>query len=129
MKNTKREIFLDELAARIGAHIFNVPCEADSQGGRKPVQFVYAGDKVSELLNAAEEDTLLVTNLSNPQLFRIAELMDIPGICLVNGAQPPGEMLELALRNGTAILVSDEGLFETCGRIYGCLFGYMRGEE
>ena len=34
---------------------------------------------------ARAPDTLLVTSLNNNQLIRVAELMDVPGICLVSG--------------------------------------------
>ena len=106
---------IEDLAERIGAKIFTPP------GDRKSVRFIYAGDRISELLNAASEKTLLVTNLANPQLFRIAALMEVPGICLLNGVQITEEMVSLAVGNGTAVLVSRTGMFETCGRIYQCL--------
>ena len=103
---------LNDLAGRIGAKIFNPP------GDGNTIESVYAGDRISELLNAASEKTLLVTNLANPQLFRIAALMEVPGICLLNGVETDEEMVNLAVTNGTAVLVSAAGMFETCGRIY-----------
>ena len=105
----------EDLAKRIGAKIFSPP------GDGNIIRFVYAGDRVSELLNAASEHTLLVTNLANRQLFRMAGLMEVPGICLLNGVSVGEEMVGFAVQNGTAVLVSPGGMFETCGRIYGCL--------
>ena len=47
---------------------------------------IYAGDRVSDLLDQASDTTLLVTNLMSLQLIRLAELMDVPAVCFVNGA-------------------------------------------
>ena len=106
---------VEQLAVHIGARIYKSP------GDHRYIKKVYAGDRISELLNAASEDTLLVTNLVHPQLFRVAQLMEVPGICLLNGVSVGKEMLNLAVQNGTCVLVSYAGMFETCGRIWGCL--------
>lgn len=107
---------LEELAVRIGARVHGSP-----NGARVSIDQVYAGDRISDLLAAAGEHTLLVTNLASSHLLRVAELMDIPGICLVNGQQPDEAMLAAAGEHGTQVLVSPYGLFETCGRLYKCL--------
>jgi hypothetical protein len=82
---------------------------------------VYAGDRISDLLNEAKDNTLLVSNLASTHLIRVAELMDVPGICLVGGQQPDAAMLATAREHGTLLMVSPAGLFETCGRIHHCL--------
>jgi hypothetical protein len=56
-------------------------------------------------------------------MLRVAELMDVPGICFVNGVQPDDEMIELARENDTLLMVSPQGVFETCGLIYQALDG------
>ncbi|MBN2323713.1 MAG: hypothetical protein JXQ30_08260 [Spirochaetes bacterium] len=104
-----------QLAVHIGARIYSGP------GKSRDIKSVYAGDRISELLSAASDDTLLVTNLIHPQLFRIAQLMEVPGICLLNGVSVEKQMVDLAVQNGTCVLVSYEGMYETCGRIWGCL--------
>ena len=86
--------------------------------GSARVDRIYAGDRVSDLLNHVSETTLLITNLANVSLLRVTELMDIPGICLVNNARPDDAMLEQAEDGGTLLMVSPDGLFETCGRLY-----------
>jgi hypothetical protein len=79
---------------------------------------VYAGDRVSDLLNHASTTTLIVTNILSNQLLRLAELMDVPALCLLNGAIPDGILLQAAKRSGTWLLSSPLGMFETCGRLY-----------
>ena len=112
---------LEELAEHIGAHIIT-----PGEPGGTEVTKIYAGDRVSDLLNEASDRTLLVSNLASVQMLRVAELMDVPGICFVNGVEPDEEVVALARDNGTLLLVSPAGVFETCGLIYQFLSGEQR---
>ena len=109
---------LSEIAKGIDARLIPGPGAADCEVSR-----VYAGDRISDLIEQAAPDTLLVTNIANSQLIRVAELMDVPGLCLVNGAEPAPELAAAADKNGIRIMVSAAGLFETCGKLYRCLPG------
>ena len=109
---------LEDLATSIGANVVT-----PGKPGGTTVAKVYAGDRVSDLLNEASDKTLLVSNLASVQMLRVAELMDVPGICFVNGIQPDAEMVELAQDNDTLLMVSPAGVFETCGLIYQALDG------
>lgn len=82
------------------------------------IERVYAGDRISDLLEQASESTLLVTNLASLQLMRLADVMDVPAVCLLNGAEVDPAIAGLAAERGTALLVSPAGMFETCGRLY-----------
>ncbi len=104
---------LGELAQKIGAQILT-----PGVGSGSEVTRIYAGDRVSDLLNEASDKTLLVTNLANLQMVRVAELMEVPGICFVDGVDPGREIVDLATENGTLLMVSPVGVFETCGLIY-----------
>ncbi len=104
---------LQELAQKIGAVVLTT-----GDAGERMVTKIYAGDRVSDLLNEASDQTLLVTNLVNLQMVRMAELMEVPGICFVDGIDPGSEVIELANKNGTLLMVSPLGVFETCGLIY-----------
>jgi hypothetical protein len=115
---------LDELAEKIGAKVLNPGKSANREIGR-----IYAGDKMSDLLNEASDSTLLVTNLANPQLLRIAEIMDIPGICLLNDVIPNPELMKKAVEYGATIIVSSDGMSETCGRLNQVLFGKGKSES
>jgi redox-sensing transcriptional repressor len=104
---------LEELAHKIGARVLT----PGALGGTE-VTRIYAGDRVSDLLNEASDRTLLVTNLANVQMVRVAELMEVPGVCFVDGVHPEQEITELAAANHTLVMVSPLGVFETCGLIY-----------
>jgi redox-sensing transcriptional repressor len=109
---------LEDLATNIGARVMT-----PGKTGGTTVAKVYAGDRVSDLLNEASDRTLLVSNLASVQMLRVAELMDVPGICFVNGVEPDTEMIQLAKDNDTLLMVSPQGVFETCGLIYAALDG------
>jgi redox-sensing transcriptional repressor len=109
---------LQDLATNIGARVVT-----PGKTGGTTVAKVYAGDRVSDLLNEASDRTLLVSNLASVQMLRVAELMDVPGICFVNGVEPDTEMIQLAKDNDTLLMVSPQGVFETCGLIYAALDG------
>jgi redox-sensing transcriptional repressor len=111
---------LQELAKKIGARTLT---PGPANGGE--VTKIYAGDRVSDLLNEASDKTLLVTNLVNPQMVRVAELMEVPGICFVDGVEPDAEIIDLATANHTMLMVSPVGVFETCGLIYQLLAGKL----
>ena len=104
---------LERLAREIGAHIETAPCV-----DRDEIQVVYAGDRMSDLLAAATDHTLLVTHIANRGLLSLIELMDIPAVCLVNGAVPEDSVLDAAREACTGIIVSPWDLYETCGRLY-----------
>jgi len=109
----KRDVRLGELATKIGARIIN-----PGPGLKARITRIYAGDRVSDLLNEASASTLLITNLANVQMVRVADLMEVPGICFVDEVDPEPEVVELAKENGILLMVSPVGVFETCGLIY-----------
>ncbi len=104
---------LAQLAQRIGAQVI-VPGRPASVD----IEQVYAGDRISDLLNAAGDHTLLISNLAGTHLLRVAELMDIPALCLVSNQFPDEAMQQAAAEHGTLLMVVSGGLFETCGRVY-----------
>lgn len=112
---------LHELAKAIGAEVLTLGQETTVEADQ-----VYAGDRISDLLNAAGENVLLISNLASNHLVRVAELMDVPGICLVACQQPDSAMIHAAQEHGTLLMVSPASLFETCGRIYRALAGRTR---
>ena len=97
-----------ELAEHAGIQLVSPERHADTLVSR-----VHAADTISDLIANASSGTLLVTHLDNPQLARVAELMDAPAICLVDGARPGPEFLEAAHRAGTAVMVSMLGMANT----------------
>jgi len=109
-------VTLQELARRAGTRLL-----LPGTHPRGEIVRVYAGDRMSDLLEQAGPDTLLVTHLANPHLFRMAELMDVPGVCLVQHQGPEPGLLDAASASGAALMISTEGLEETRARLQRCL--------
>ena len=103
---------IDELARKIDASLCCPANPAD-----RTVSRYSAADTMSSLIAHAHADTVLVTSLNNPQLGRVAELMDAPAVCLVAGATPCPELLAGAAASGTAVLVAAGDLAATRARI------------
>ncbi len=95
---------LTELSSQINAYLHPEACHRDAQ-----VAYVYAGTTMSDLIGHAATDVLLITSLNNPQLARIGELMDVPGLCLTEGAEPCPDLLRLARSADMPILVAPRG--------------------
>jgi hypothetical protein len=109
---------LEELIQAIDARVLQPGSKRGTEIAR-----VFAGDKISALLEQGGPGTMLVTSLANTQLACVAELMDCPVLCLVDGAEPEPELLEAAARCNTAVVVCVLDMFETCGRLHRRLYG------
>jgi len=102
---------IEELALAIEARLA-VP----SGPARQNIEKVYGAATISDLIANASPDTLLVTSLNNIQLARVADLMDVPGICLVGGHEPDVDLISHIRTARRALLVAHTGLVETCAR-------------
>jgi hypothetical protein len=107
---------IEELAEKNGIRIVLARGGAGADVAR-----VFAANTISGLLANASADCLLVTALANAQLARVAEIMDAPGICLVDSTAPGEELLAAARQAGSALLVSPLDLERTRRGLEGCL--------
>ncbi len=90
------------------------------------VKTAFGADLMSDVLAFAKSGSLLLTGLTNTQVVRIANVLDIAAIILVRGKKPPTEAISLAKNLQIPILTTKYILFETAGRLYakgivGCL--------
>jgi len=90
------------------------------------VKTAFGADLMSDVLAFAKAGSMLLTGLTNTQVVRIANVLDIAAIIIVRGKKLPTETLELAKGLQIPILATKYILFETAGRLYakgivGCL--------
>ena len=90
------------------------------------VKTAFGADLMSDVLAFAKAGSLLLTGLTNTQVIRIANVLDITAIILVRGKKPQTEALALAKELQIPILATKYILFETAGILYtkgivGCL--------
>jgi hypothetical protein len=105
-------MMLYELAQKINAEVL-----APSRSLETEIERFYAGDKISELLSQGCCRTLVVSNILNPHIFRVTELLDIPAICLLDNYLPEPEMLTAARESKTVVLISPVNKQETIARL------------
>ena len=82
------------------------------------IKTAFSADLLSDVLAFAKPGSLLLTGLTNPQVIRTADILDIAAIVFVRGKSPPGETLRLADELNIPILSTKYILFETSGRLY-----------
>jgi len=84
----------------------------------KEVTTAFGADLMSDVLAFAKPGSLLITGLTNPQVVRTADVLDIAGILMVRGKKPTPETIRLAEELGIPILATKYILFESAGRLY-----------
>lgn len=78
----------------------------------------FASDLLSDVLAYAREGTLLITGITNPQVVRTAEMLELQGVVLVRGKKPDEEALKLAQTKKIPLFCTQYIMFETCGRLF-----------
>ena len=83
-------------------------------------EIVYAcgSDLMSDVLAFVKEQTVLLTGLTNPQVIRTAELLDVSAIVFVRGKMPTQDIVDMAIERDIVLLSTDYTLFEACGKLY-----------
>ena len=82
------------------------------------VKTAFGADLMSDVLAFAKSGSLLITGLTNPQVIRTADILDIAAIIMVRGKVPSPEAIELAREIPIPVLSTKLILFETAGRLY-----------
>ena len=78
----------------------------------------YGADLMSDVLAFASPSVLLLTGLTNIQIFRTAQMLDIPAIVFVRGKKPQENLLALAKESDMPILYTKKSMFDACGNLY-----------
>lgn len=77
-----------------------------------------ASDMMSDVLAFVKDQAVLVTGLSNPQVVRTAEMMDMKCVVMVRGKCPDIMTVKLAESKGIVIVRTEEKMFEACGKLF-----------
>jgi predicted transcriptional regulator len=75
-------------------------------------------DMMSDVLAYVKEQAVLLTGLTNLQVVRTAEMMDMKCIVFVRGKKPSGDITELAKESGIVLLCTEERMYDACGKLY-----------
>jgi len=91
---------------------------AGNQHLEKEVKHAFAAHSLSDVLSFSPEGALLVTGITNIQVVRIAELLDLSGIVFVGGKRPDAMTLKLADKKNVLLLSTPLVMFEACGILF-----------
>jgi predicted transcriptional regulator len=82
------------------------------------VKTACGSDMMSDVLAYVKDQSLLLTGLTNPQVVRTAEMMDMRCIVFVRGKVPEEDVLTLAKQKEITILKTQHRMFTACGLLY-----------
>lgn len=82
------------------------------------VEHVFACDMMSDVLACPDEINCLLTGLTNQQVIRTADMMDIGLVIFVRGKCPPEEVVEMARQRDMVVMLTRCRMFTACGRLY-----------
>ena len=85
----------------------------------KEIKMIYGSDLMSDVLTFTQPGSLLLTGLTNTQVVRTAEIVELGAVCFVNAKKPQLETIELAREKDIPLLTSKLFMYECCGRLYG----------
>lgn len=84
------------------------------QLSEREVSGVYACDLLSWVIGRAEENSALVTVMTNVNVVAVAAMADLSCVILSEGVQPDENALAKAKDNDIILLSSDKTTFEIC---------------
>lgn len=86
--------------------------------GEREVHTACGSDMMSDVLAFVKDQSVLLTGLTNPQVIRTAEMMDIVCIVFVRGKDPDEQMIHMAEEAQIALLSASQRMFTACGLLY-----------
>ena len=75
-------------------------------------------DLMSDVLAFTKPGSILLTGLTNSQVIRTAEMLDLAGVVFVRDKQPDNDTVRLAKDCGIPLLCSPYPLYESCGLLF-----------
>ncbi|HNT52498.1 MAG TPA: DRTGG domain-containing protein [Candidatus Syntrophosphaera sp.] len=82
------------------------------------VPCAFASDLISDILMCTKEPTLLLTGLTNNQVIRLADMIDIVGIIFVRGKRPLDEIIEMARERNLPLICTKLTMYRSSGLLY-----------
>jgi hypothetical protein len=108
----KTETIFEDCGIRDDLEI-NIACGDDLE-----INNACGADLMSDVLAFSNEKTMLLTGLTNPQVVRTAEMVEIKVIIFVRGKEPQNETIALANQVNICLYSTEKSLFEACGLLY-----------
>ena len=75
-------------------------------------------DLMSDVLAFTRPGSVLLTGLTNPQVVRTAEMLDLKAVVFVRSKRPDERTIKMAESLQLVLILSPHPLYESCGRLY-----------
>jgi predicted transcriptional regulator len=82
------------------------------------IECAYGADLMSDVLAFARPGSLLLTGLTNIQIVRTAQMLDLPAVVFVRGKKPQEAAVKLASQIKMPVLLCQMSMFEACGILF-----------
>lgn len=93
------------------------------QGDYDFVRWIVASGLMSDVLTTEEEEILLISSLSSPQVVRTADMIGANAILICCGKTIANDTTNLAKELGITIVGTSNPVFETCHLLNNLFFG------
>ncbi|HCM14618.1 MAG TPA: transcriptional regulator [Candidatus Cloacimonas sp.] len=84
----------------------------------REVPCAFASDMISDILMCTKEPTLLLTGLTNNQVIRLSDMIDLSGIVFVRGKRPLQDVIDMASERGLPIITTKFTLYRCSGLLF-----------
>lgn len=82
------------------------------------VPCAFASDLISDILMCTKEPTLLLTGLTNNQVIRLSDMIDLVGIVFVRGKRPLQDVIDMAVERKLPVIATKMTLYRSSGLLY-----------
>lgn len=104
---------LKNVAELLNAEILSGTDNLDTE-----VDSAFSSDLMSDVLAYVDKKTVLLTGLTNAQVIRTAEMIDMPAIVFVRNKKPGSDIIQLAAENNMIIMCTEHTLYTASGLLY-----------
>ena len=78
----------------------------------------FGSDLISDILMCTKESTLLLTGLTNPQVIRLSDMIDLLGVVFVRGKRPPQDLIDMAIERELPLITTKMTMYKSAGLLY-----------
>ncbi|MBN1985937.1 MAG: serine kinase [Prolixibacteraceae bacterium] len=104
---------VSDLIEKCGLKVFS-----GKSGLENKIAGAYVSDLLSDVMGNARENEVWITLQTHQNVMAVASLKDLAAVILVKGFEPEAGMLEKSNEEGIPLLGTQDGTFETAGKLY-----------
>ncbi len=104
---------LSEIVKALEAEVLTEKTDLDQE-----ISCAFASDLISDILMCTKEPTLLLSGLTNTQIIRLSDMIELFGIVFVRGKKPSPEIIQMANDRGLPLITTTNTMYRTSGILY-----------